>query len=56
MREGGWMSLGPKEGVQEEKHQLLNIPPCCVSNHIELNFDALENCNYFKETYIDKLL
>ena len=47
--------LCPSEGEQEEKYRRLNIPLCCISRHIELNFDALKNCNYFMEMYIDKL-
>ena len=49
------MSEGPREAEQEEKHRRLNILPCCISHQIELDYDALENCNNVMEMYIDKL-
>ena len=55
LRKGAGMSEGPREAEQEEKHRRLNIPPCCISHQIELDYDALENCNNVMEMYIDIL-
>ena len=45
-----------KGGEVGRKTPKIQYSALCISHHIELNFDALEKCNYSMEINVDKLL